>query len=367
MTDLDDRARFRGCLLGGAAGDALGAPVEFLKRQQIVDRFGPEGISDYAPAYGRLGAITDDTQMTLFTAEGLIRSWVRGSLKGITTEVGVTAHAYLRWLKTQGEQPIHDIGFVDEDPSWLIQQSALHHRRAPGNTCLSALKQMRYLGEFPARNDSNGCGAVMRMAPAGLFAASIGPAFDTEAVFTLGTELSAITHGHPTGALAGGAFAALILELARGALLPTALATVMELLTKQPQHEETLHALQSAIRLAASAVDHPRAIAELGRGWVAEEALAISTYCALVADDFKHGVILAVNHDGDSDSTGSITGNVLGVIHGIEAIPTEWLERLELRDTIQEVADDLLDFPSWKLSEYGDGDFTERISRYPGD
>lgn len=131
MTLPDKRARFRGCLLGGAVADALGAPVEFLSRDAILERFGPDGISTYAPAYGRLGAVTDDTQMTLFTAEGLIRSRVRGSLKGITTEVGVTARAYLRWLLTQSERPRHLVDLSDEEPGWLFQQSDLHHRRAP--------------------------------------------------------------------------------------------------------------------------------------------------------------------------------------------------------------------------------------------
>ena len=93
------QGRFLGCLLGGAVGDALGAPVEFMKRTEILRRFGPNGITQYAPAYGGLGTITDDTQMTLFTAEGLIRGWVRGCFKGITTYSGVTAHAYLRWLR----------------------------------------------------------------------------------------------------------------------------------------------------------------------------------------------------------------------------------------------------------------------------
>jgi len=94
--------RFTGCLLGGAVGDALGAPVEFMKRTEILRRFGPNGITAYVPAYGGLGTITDDTQMTLFTAEGLLRGWVRGCFKGITTYPGMTAHAYLRWLQTQG-------------------------------------------------------------------------------------------------------------------------------------------------------------------------------------------------------------------------------------------------------------------------
>src|SRR5690606_10591138 len=103
--------------------------------------------SEYAPAYGGLGKITDDTQMTLFTAEGLLRAWVRECLKGITTYSGVTAHAYLRWLQTQGERPRKDIMFGDEEPGWLFQQKALHSRRAPGNTCLAALRSMTALGD----------------------------------------------------------------------------------------------------------------------------------------------------------------------------------------------------------------------------
>ena len=116
-------------------------------------------------------------------------------------------------------------------------------------------------------------------------------------------------------------------------------------------------------------VDHPSAIRQLGQGWVAEEALAISVYCALVADDFKHGVMLAVNHDGDSDSTGSITGNLLGVAHGVDVIPAELLDELELREVIEEVADDLCDFPGWEISDYDseEGGLTDRIWRkYPG-
>ena len=130
------KGRFQGCLLGGAVGDALGAPVEFLTRREILRRFGPEGITGYTPAWGGLGTITDDTQMTLFTAEGLIRAWVRERVTGTASAVGVTAHAYLRWLRTQGERPHRAIDTGTVETGWLFQQRALHSRRAPGVTCL---------------------------------------------------------------------------------------------------------------------------------------------------------------------------------------------------------------------------------------
>jgi ADP-ribosylglycohydrolase len=87
---------------------------------------------------------------------------------------------------------------------------------------------------------------------------------------------------------------------------------------------------------------------ELGKGFVAEEALAMGLYCALGAKDFEDGIVLAVNHSGDSDSTGSITGNLLGAA-GVEAIPQRWLGPLELRSTVEAIADDLAAFPEWNL------------------
>ena len=92
----------------------------------------------------------------------------------------------------------------------------------------------------------------------------------------------------------------------------------------------------------ADDVSDLEAISELGEGWVAEEALAISVFCALrYSDDFEKAMIAAVNHDGDSDSTGAITGNILGAYMGIESIPERFQRNLELRDIILEIADDL--------------------------
>lgn len=339
-----------GCLLGGAVGDALGAPVEFMRREEIYRRFGPNGITDYAPAYGGLGRITDDTQLTLFTAEGLLRTFVRGRMRGMASHEDVMANAYRRWLLTQGfADEAHGLKMLDY-PGWLFTQRALHSRRAPGNTCIEALRQGGS-PENPARNDSKGCGAVMRMAPVGLCLAR--QKYDCfSQSFAWGIDFAALTHGHPTAQIAAGAFAALIYLLAQGATLSEALARTKTELIEHPRHEETLAALEKAQRLAESDIEPDRAIASLGEGWVAEEALAIAVYCALVAQDFEHGVLLAVNHDGDSDSTGSITGNLLGLMYGVQAIPERWLAPLELRDVITEIAEDLYDYESWPIGEY---------------
>ena len=352
MSDEEARGRFLGSILGGAVGDALGAPVEFMSRKEIVDRFGGQGITDYAPAYGKLGAITDDTQMTLFTAEGLLRAYVRGCEKGIVSHESMVGYAYLRWLRTQGEDASDALlaHTAMDAPGWLIGHRELHHRRAPGRTCLGALRGMNSPGRAAA-NNSKGCGGVMRVAPAGLYALNYKPV--PWFAFRLGQDLAALTHGHPTGFLPAGVLAVLVMTLAGGASFNTALEIALECLKQEPDHEETLKAIDQACGLAVLGVEADTAIRALGQGWVAEEALAIAVYCVLKASSLREGLLLAVNHDGDSDSTGAIAGNLLGAIYGANAIPGEWLEPLELRDVITETSDDLFSFRSWQISEYG--------------
>ncbi|WP_137123966.1 ADP-ribosylglycohydrolase family protein [Roseomonas sp. HF4] len=327
------RDRVRGCLLGGAVGDALGAPVEFLRLHEIRARFGPDGIRDFAPAYGRVGAITDDTQMTLFTAEGLLLAWRRGALRGICHPPSMMHAAYLDWLRTQGEAP----AFAAPGIGGLARLPEMNSRRAPGNTCLSALLAATRLGE-PARNDSKGCGGVMRVAPCGLFPTHPGT---PEEAFRLGCEAAALTHGHVSGILPAGHFAATIAGLRAGVPLGPALAAADAVLAGREGAAETEAALAAARALAARGRPSAEALETLGGGWVAEEALAIAVACALVAEDFADGVRLAANHSGDSDSTAAMVGNLLGALWGEAAIPAAWLEVLELRAEIGALADAL--------------------------
>lgn len=100
--------------------------------------------------------------------------------------------------------------------------------------------------------------------------------------------------------------------------------------------------MNRAVRLAGEDLDDLDAIHQLGQGWVAEETLAIAVYCAIKYEtDFDKALIAAVNHEGDSDSTGAVTGNILGAKLGYDAIPQKYKNDLELHDVIVEIADDL--------------------------
>ena len=232
-----------------------------------------------------------------------------------------------------------------EPDGWLVRERFLHSRRAPGNTCLAALSAKANLGQ-PADNDSKGCGGVMRAAPVGLLphSGNGGDATTVEGAFRLAEEIAALTHGHPTGQLAAGTFAATIHALVHGDRpLDPALDAAARILRRQRHHEETLRALEDAREFAAQGNPTPERVESLGAGWVAEETLAIAVYAALVhRESPRSALLLAANHGGDSDSTAALCGNLLGALHGEAALPHDWLAELEGRSTIERLADDFV-------------------------
>jgi ADP-ribosylglycohydrolase len=193
----------------------------------------------------------------------------------------------------------------------------------------------------------------MRTAPVGLV---------SDQPFNLAVAVGALTHGHPTGYLAAGCLAQIIWSIARDTPLPVAIDSALEKLRTHPGHEETSRACELAVALADSAPAAPETIEQIGAGWVAEEALAIALFSALAAESFEHGVRLAVNHGGDSDSTGAIAGNLLGLLHGRAALPSQWLNFLELRQEIEQVATDLYDACIARSPER----LSRLSARYPG-
>lgn len=340
-------SRYRGCIFGGAIGDALGAAVEFSSRDEILRKFGPDGIKDYAPCYGGIGRITDDTQMTLFTAEALMMSWCQQTQyqhQHELTEIEYLnfKNAYLRWLQTQNGMMNNNrqVGLLKRYPQLLSA-------RAPGMTCLSALRQISNTSAWTADNNSKGCGSVMRVAPIALMAhASCHHKTEHQQMIAMrwieqrALASAALTHGHITGQIAAAAFALLLFDLLSGQSPIQAVEQTIEWIEKMPLHDETTAILKQACQLANSDRIAHQAIALLGQGWIAEEALGIAVYCLLKASRLEQGILMAVNITGDSDSTGSMAGQLLGAYYGFEALPTRWLKDLELKELLEEMCAD---------------------------
>lgn len=322
---MKDIKYFTGCLIGGACGDALGYEVEFDKLKGIKKKFGAQGITNFCLHDGK-AMISDDTQMTLFTAAGLIAD------KRKDTCLQSIWAAYKDWYFTQ----VPAFGYKPQTE--LYSRKELHFRRAPGHTCLTSLRLSKKGGSIESTiNMSKGCGGIMRVAPIGLVDMPDEPY--TNGI--LGAEAAALTHGHPLGYIPAGCMADIIHRIIYGEEktlmmhISDSVSATVGAFKDIPLIKDFHDLMMKAIFLSESDVDDMEAIRQLGEGWVADETLAIAIYsCLKYWDDFKKAIICAVNHDGDSDSTGSVAGNILGSYLGIdmvnESFRTSYLELYEL-------------------------------------
>ena len=328
-------------LFGGAIGDALGADVEFFTLEEILRAY-PRGKHELSShSVPSTGWFTDDTQMTLFTAEGLIRAYVRGALKGISSAAGVVGHSLLRWAATQGSQTAAEPSL----DSGLVLDRRLHFQAAPGLTCLSALEGARSFGER-ADNNSKGCGTIMRVAPVALYAYANSSRNSTAMQnWTRDTaiETSQCTHGHSTAWFAAAAWAEIIYLVLCGEDLRTAANTVT--FEYRALCNETYEALSLALSARQNAA--PETIEMLGEGWVAEEALAMALYACLCAESFEHCLQIAITHSGDSDSVGAIAGNLLGLMFPDEVFRSPFFAELRGKDIISTISRDLMTCCNW--------------------
>ena len=339
---MRNQDKFRGCLIGGAAGDALGYAVEFMREGEIFSKYGEHGITEYQLTKGT-ALISDDTQMTLFTATGLLLGTAgRMAPGGKDSYAGCINDSYLDWLKTQEQRyPLPE----GPHASWLVNEPGLFSPRAPGISCLSALHAGGNGTPEKPVNNSKGCGGVMRVAPIGLYFNDRD--MDIREICRIGAEAAALTHGHPLGWMPAAALVQIIHEISQDNASPLEAAqhTLKAISESYPESKErdTLILLtEKAICLASEHTSDIQAIHQLGEGWVGEEALAIAVYCAIRhSGDIDRTLIAAVNHKGDSDSTGAIAGNIVGAQVGLSGIPAKYTEHLELRDLIIKVADDL--------------------------
>ena len=314
----------QGCIVGGAVGDALGYPVEFMSYESICWQFGPAGIRSYwLEETGGVALFSDDTQMTLFTAAGLLAASSEDGRRKVRSSVH---RSYIDWLHTQNRS-VEPYGV-----SKLLDEKQLYSRRAPGNTCLSALRSGRKGTPSQPINDSKGCGGVMRVAPVGLWEQ------DGERAAVLAADAAAITHGHPMGWIPAAALAWIVNRCVYGEaenLAAVIAACAEELPAWFPSQADAAADMADQLRHAAELAENDVAdsanIPLLGEGWVGDEALAIAVYaCLRHPDDFSEAVIAAVNHSGDADSTGAIAGNIMGAWLGLGAIGSQWTDDLEL-------------------------------------
>ena len=351
--------KIRGSLIGGAVGDALGYPVEFINSYMgIQKRYGENGITRldttqwWLPDEENCGKawISDDTQMTLFTACGLLNAKAQGAAPKYAI-----CEAYFEWYYTQ----IGKRSGRHKD-CWIGDVPELNNRRAPGQTCITALQDI-LRGKDPY-NNSKGCGGIMRTAPVALYGAVWrdtpegepleGRISNIKDVDMLAADAAEITHQHPLGWLSSALEAHVIYRIVQKDsptvddfkdYLSDGYDMLLALYPNETAYIAELRALtDKALGLVDSSASDVENIETIGEGWTGDEALAMAIYCTVkYFNNFEQAMIASVNHRGDSDSTGAVTGNILGAVVGYDAIPEFFKTNLELHDVILHVAGDL--------------------------
>ena len=383
---LRTKDRIRGSMMAGAAGDALGYTVEFMSRRSIIAQYGSKGITKFDLSSDGKALVSDDTQMTLFTACGMLMGVTRGYMRGIGGQPEKYVDgAYLDWYYTQTgrkKKMLTD----DFHYTWLRDLPELAHRRAPGNTCLSACESL--LQGKEVQNHSKGCGGIMRVAPMALLMAGYWSRYksfyNVQQMDEAGAEVAAVTHKHPLAFLPSAMLTHLIYRVIRmeeneikANIADIALETINVLDNiYKGEYEEDKHFLANLTRMAVKLATNSKSDAEnirmLGEGWTGDEAWAIALYCVVRhIGSIEDAIIAAVNHDGDSDSTGAVCGNIMGAIYGYEAMKHKRLfcqqgkeleKTLELSNIILTLADDL--YTSCIISEYAPIDTPEKRQWY---
>lgn len=289
-------------LFGLALGDALGWPTEFLSLPRIYSRFGQHGIQE--PPDPAL--YTDDTQMTIALTEGLLDA---GLDADIDTQMQAIAKRFVIW------------------------KNSPENNRAPGNTCMAAVRHLEEGRNWREAGivNSKGCGSAMRVATIGYLYQN-----DEAKLREVAQQSGIITHGHPA-AVAGSIAAAYLVKLALDGVAPE--EYMRRVLIFCDGISEDFDRAITRVSHVLGWGSETHSMRHLGEGWIAEEAVALALYCVLrYPDDYVATVRRGATSEGDSDSIACIAGGILGARLGIEAIPQDWRERCENKTYLSDLA-----------------------------
>ena len=307
--------RFEGVLLGTAIGDALGAPVEFLKREEILQKYPPRGVFDHyvemEKSSGKcVGRYTDDTQLTLAITRALIHAGEAGICK-LMDEI---VFEHLKWEK--------------DETTWF---------RGPGRTTRYACTLLRkgVHWSMSGMNQSYYCGTSMKTAPIGLYYGD-----NIMELMAVAKLVSNMTHGHEL-ATAGGIASPLLVSLGLRNIQPIEWLDYLERFLAGISGK-FIDYLNNTLRSAIVIDDPYEAVKTAGEGWHAHDAIGVAFVSILKGNgDFYKTMEYAINHDGDSDTTGAIAGALFGSLYGSSKIPQNLKDDLEDSEVIYELSKQL--------------------------
>ncbi|CAN5262168.1 ADP-ribosylglycohydrolase family protein [soil metagenome] len=305
---MEQVERYRGALLGLAAGDALGATVEF----KVRDKFEPmTDIAGGGPHRLQAGQWTDDTSMALCLAESLI----------VCQEMDLTdqLERYVRWWR---------------EGHW----SSKGYCFDIGNATSAALSNFERTGD-PHSGSTDpytaGNGSIMRLAPVPLFFAS-----HPAAAIEKSAESSITTHGAKEAVDACRYLGTLICGAVNGASKDALLSDHFFSPAGDGYWQEVEPLAPKIAEIAAGSFkrkDRP----EVKGDFYVVPSLEAALWAFHSTDTFEEGVLAAVNLGDDADTTGAVCVQLAGAFYGASSIPEGWRDKLTFREKIETLADDL--------------------------
>ncbi len=292
-----------GAVLGGAIGDAMGHPTEFMGMDSIRAKYGPKGVTKFELYWDRGGnrfaPYTDDTQMAEAVLRALLeareqRADLEGTMKGM-------ALRFIQWSRSpQGGH------------------------RAPGNACMSGCRALASGTHWSQAGGATagGCGSVMRAYPFGLVFAD-----DLKKAEQWAVEHSKLTHRDPIALAACAAMAVGVALALRG---ETVGAITSEMVAAACRYSPSTAAMMATAIDEARRGVGPEVTLDRLRAWAAHEAIASCVYLfERHPDDAQAAVLEGANTPGDSDSIATLAGALIGARCGVLAFPAEWVQDVE--------------------------------------
>lgn len=318
-------------ILAGALGDAFGYEIEFYNTAKIKLFYGENGLIDYPVKNNHL-FVSDDTQMTLFCQQACYSylnlnhlQFTQQIQEKLITQIN---EKYCNWYQTQTYKFKSHYDYENE----LMNFESLWALRAPGNTCLSALERggNGRISVLSNINNSKGCGGIMRVAPIAFLEA------DIETIFDLGAKQAALTHGHPDGYLSSAYFATVLNLIAKDYDTLDSLNIANEILKKYKSHENFLNQIMHLQHLISEDKTYyaEELNKQLGECWVGDEAFTVAFYCFIKAKNFEDCLILASNHNGDSDSTATLAAQLYAAKYGLSDEAKKNIQHLDVLPAI---------------------------------
>ena len=334
---------YTGCLLGLAAGDAMGYAVDDATLTQICRDYGPEGLLGYDVVNG-YADISSHTQLAAFACNGLLLGLTRGQMTGsMDPFVRYIALGERDW--SRGQKHRREPG--DRIYSWVAKSESMRLRRCMDTLMLDTVSRARFGTMEEPKNRFQSPASLPVAVAVGLF-------FDPrragrEEIQRLGAEAVAITHGNPLAFLSGAALAHIISRLAwdgeknlPGLIRETAAMLQSRFGGQYRQAEEVAQGLLQAMELAEKHDLRPMEAMERLQCDTACRTLSGAVYAVLShPGNFDEAMITAVNHSGASAAVGAVAGSILGAAVGAEGLPEFYLECLEPAQILRELATDM--------------------------